>query len=75
MKNADDTISWSDVPKEKVTDLIFKFKTPQWYLEFQSNSIGGFILNKMDNKTWDILISEGFGGEFNLKVSDAEIKN
>ena len=74
MKNAGETISWSGVPKEKVADLIFKFKTSPWYLEFQSHPIGEYILNKMDNQTWDVLIPEGFGDDFGLKVGDSEIK-
>lgn len=59
VENAKNKNSWSGVPKEKIADLIFKFKTAPWHLAFQSEPISEYIRRKMDNKLWDVIIPEG----------------
>lgn len=56
--------SWSGVPKEKIAGLILNFQTAPWHLAFQSQPIGKYILNKMDDTAWDVFIAEGDGKIF-----------
>lgn len=74
VENAKNRNSWSGVPKEKIAELIFKFQTAPWHLAFQSQPIGEYILNKMDNKNWDVIIPEGDGEIYSeIKVGDTAI--
>ena len=57
--NAKNKNSWSGVPKEKISDLIFRFKTAPWHLAFQSQPIGEYIRSKMGDEPWDVIIPEG----------------
>ena len=66
--------SWSGVPKEKIADLILNFQTAPWHLAFQSQPIGKYILNKMDDTAWDVFIAEGDGEIFSeLSVGGVSI--
>lgn len=55
---------WQGVSKELVANLLSSFETNPWHLSFQGDALSEYILNKMDDKKWDIAIPQGLGQKY-----------
>lgn len=47
---------WHDVPKEMVADLVAKFESHKWNLNFQSVGLSNYIRDDEDTLFWDVAL-------------------
>ena len=54
---------WRGVPKNLIANLILGFKIERWE-KYQPQPISEYIMTKMDDELWDVVIPEGNGNEY-----------
>lgn len=54
---------WHDVPREMVADLVAKFKSHKWNLNFQSVGLSNYIRDDEDTLLWDVALITKQSGE------------
>lgn len=52
-------ILWKDVPKEHVVELVSKFESHPWNLNFNAKAISDYIKEKCESGVWDVAIPFG----------------
>ncbi len=55
---------WRGIPKARVAELVLRFHVGLWQQKFQGQPLGEYIMTKMDDKPWDVLIPEGEGDTY-----------
>ncbi len=65
---------WRGIPKNLVANLVLNFKGSTWQHNFQGQPLSEYIITKMDDTPWDVLIPEGAGDSYGgLTVSGKKI--
>lgn len=67
---------WKKVPKELIQQLVLKFTTHPWNLNFQSQALADYINSNQKYNYWDVAIPEGSSdNRMEIALSDGTIIN
>ena len=66
-------VLWTDVPKEHVMELVGKFESHPWNLNFNAKAISDYIKEKCESDVWDVAIPFG-GVEADFEISECGLK-